>query len=101
MFCQKTVQLAGKRLNVFPSKRRWASGNHTAGPEFIQEIAHGQPQFYVCFRVEIASRVNRICSLLNNTVCKWYISSDNQIALLSHRNDTIICHIKTCRYRNT
>src|SRR3989304_8338870 len=101
MFCQKTIQLVGERLNVFPAKRRGATGNHTAVPEFIQKIAHSQPMFYVRFRIEITSRVNRISALLNDTVCKRYISSNNQVALLNHRNDMIIYHIKSRRYHNT
>ena len=83
------------------SQRRGTTGNHTAVPEFIQKIAHSQPMFYVCFCIELTSRVNRISALLNNTVCKRYISSNNQVALLNHRNDMIICHIESRRYRNT
>src|SRR3990172_4025260 len=100
MFRQKRIELVGERLNVFPAKRRGTTGNHTAVPKFIQKIAHSQQLFYVRFRIELASWVNRISALLNDTVCKRYISSNNQVALLNHRNDTIICHIKTSRYRN-
>src|SRR3990172_6006975 len=69
--------------------------------ELIQKIAYSQPMFYVRFRIKLTSWVNRISALLNDTVCKRYISSNNQVALLNQRNDMIICHIESRRYPNT
>lgn len=98
MFCEKPVELRGKRLPVCLTECTGAAEFNATVPQFHHHVAHGEAFPDVVGRVEFTARVERGAAAFDHLRGKRDVGGDHQIVGLHFLRDTVVRDIEPGRY---
>ena len=98
VFCQKAIQLIGKRLSVAFAERGGPARCYAHAAQFVHMIAQAEARANVVAGVELAARVQCQCTSGDHVGREWNIGSDDEIAGLDGLGDAPVGFVEAGRY---